>query len=224
MSDYDLERCGLGMVTTEPEMILLEEPVPSLGHFFRHEMALVESSYIGDGTRIWAFAHVLPQARIGSDCNICDHTFIENDVVIGDRVTIKSGVQLWDGVTLEDDVFVGPGVIFTNDMHPRSPRMPEIAPRYQHAENWRLPTLVCRGVSLGAGAVLLPGITVGQFALVGAGSVVTRDVLPHQRVLGNPARPRGWVCSCAHVLAGDCQCPACGKTFSVNGTTVAERR
>ncbi|MFY9724812.1 MAG: WxcM-like domain-containing protein [Bryobacteraceae bacterium] len=171
------------MVTTEPEMILLEEPVPSLGHFFRHEMALVESSYIGDGTRIWAFAHVLPQARIGSDCNICDHTFIENDVVIGDRVTIKSGVQLWDGVTLEDDVFVGPNVTFTNDRFPRS--------RQHQAAVLR--TVVKHGASLGANATILPGITVGANSMIGAGTVVTRDVPPNAIVTGNPGRITGYV-------------------------------
>src|SRR6266508_3200275 len=93
--------------------------------FFKHPQALVESEHIGTNTRIWAFAHVLPGARIGKDCNICDHVFIESDVVVGDRVTIKCGVQLWDGVRLEDDVFIGPNVTFTNDNFPRSKKYPE---------------------------------------------------------------------------------------------------
>src|SRR5258706_3484997 len=93
--------------------------------FFQHPLAVVESSSIGDNTRIWAFAHVLPGARIGSDCNICDHTFIENDVIVGNRVTVKSGVQLWDGVILEDDVFIGPNAAFSNDAFPRSKQHPE---------------------------------------------------------------------------------------------------
>src|SRR6266540_1428383 len=119
--------------------------------YFKHELALVESNSIGEGTRIWAFSHVLPGARIGSDCNICDHTFIENDVTVGDRVTIKSGVQLWDGVTLEDDVFVGPNATFTNDPMPRSKR-------YLPAS---LKTVVRRGASIGANATILPGLPVG---------------------------------------------------------------
>lgn len=145
---------------------------------FKHPKALVESDNIGEGTRIWAFAHVLPGAKIGRDCNICDHVFIENDVTVGDRVTVKCGVQLWDGVRLEDDVFVGPNVTFTNDPFPRSkthlPHYPE--------------TVVRRGASIGANATLLPGITVGIGAMLGAGAVVTRSVPQHAVVAGNPAR------------------------------------
>ena len=145
---------------------------------FRHPEAIVETEQVGAGTRIWAFVHVLAGARIGSDCNICDHVFIENEVVLGDRVTIKSGVQLWDGVTLEDDVFIGPNATFTNDPAPRSRQRP--------SGTW--PTLtVRRGASVGANATLLPGITVGQYAMVGAGAVVTRSVPPHAVVVGNPA-------------------------------------
>src|SRR6185295_14359210 len=119
--------------------------------YFRHELAVVETGAVGRGTRVWAFAHVLPGARIGADCNICDHVFIENDVVVGDRVTVKCGVQLWDGITLEDDVFVGPNATFTNDPFPRSGR--------RQAEITR--TLVRRGASIGANATVLPGVTVG---------------------------------------------------------------
>jgi acetyltransferase-like isoleucine patch superfamily enzyme/dTDP-4-dehydrorhamnose 3,5-epimerase-like enzyme len=146
--------------------------------FSAHPQALVESDTVGAGTRVWAFAHVLPGARIGSDCNICDHTLIENDVVVGDRVTIKSGVQLWDGTRLEDDVFVGPNVSFTNDPAPRSNRHLD-----QHPQ-----TVVRRGASIGANATLLPGITIGPFAMVGAGAVVTHDVPAYAVVIGNPAR------------------------------------
>ncbi len=145
---------------------------------------------MGAGTRIWAFAHILPEAVVGEDCNICDHTFIENDVVIGNRVTIKSGVQLWDGIRLEDDVFVGPNATFTNDPFPRS--------RIQVTEYPR--TVVRQGASIGANAVLLPGIEVGRDAMVGAGAVVTRSVPPHAIVAGNPARIRGYV---EAGLAGD---------------------
>jgi Acetyltransferase (isoleucine patch superfamily) len=150
--------------------------------YFKHPAAIVESTEIGDGTRIWANAHVLPGARIGADCNICDQTFIENKVVIGDRVTVKCGVQLWDGTVLEDDVFVGPNATFTNDKHPRSRQWPA---------NGFPTTKVCRGASIGANATILPGITIGAGAMVGAGSVVTRDVAPHTTVAGNPARLRG---------------------------------
>ncbi len=151
--------------------------------FHAHTQALCESSQIGDGTRVWAFAHILPKARIGTDCNICDHVFIENDVMVGDRVTVKCGVQLWDGVTLEDDVFIGPNVTFANDLFPRSKKYPEVFGK----------TLVQSGASIGANATILPGTTIGRNAMVGAGAVVTRSVPPHAIVVGNPARITGYV-------------------------------
>jgi acetyltransferase-like isoleucine patch superfamily enzyme len=150
---------------------------------FVHANALCETTEIGAGTRVWAFAHVLPGARIGRDCNLCDGVFVENDVTIGDRVTVKCGVQLWDGVTLEDDVFVGPNVTFTNDRMPRSKKYPTAFAR----------TLVCAGASIGANATILPGVTIGRSAMVGAGAVVTQSVPPHAIVVGNPARLTGYV-------------------------------
>jgi UDP-2-acetamido-3-amino-2,3-dideoxy-glucuronate N-acetyltransferase len=144
---------------------------------FIHERALVESSSIGSGTRVWAFAHVMPGAVIGSDCNICDHTYVEGDVIIGDRVTIKSGVYLWDGMRVEDDVFIGPQATFTNDPFPRS------------KQSFEVPVMtIRRGASIGAGAVILPGLTIGERAMVGAGAVVTKDVPSLAVVVGNPAR------------------------------------
>jgi UDP-2-acetamido-3-amino-2,3-dideoxy-glucuronate N-acetyltransferase len=144
---------------------------------FIHERALVETDSVGAGTRIWAFAHVLAGAVIGADCNVCDHTFIEGDVIVGDRVTLKSGVYLWDGLRVEDDVFIGPQATFTNDARPRSRQPFE-----------RLYTTLRRGASIGAGAVILPGLTIGERAMVGAGAVVTRDVDAGAVVVGNPAR------------------------------------
>jgi len=151
--------------------------------FFKHEKALVESSKIGDATRVWAFAHVLPGAQIGAECNICDHVFIENDVVIGDRVTIKCGVQIWDGLRIEDDVFIGPNATFTNDLFPRSKVYPE-----KFAQ-----THVARGASVGANATILAGLRIGEGAMVGAGAVVTKDVPDFAIVVGNPARVTGYV-------------------------------
>jgi len=152
-----------------------------MGEYLLHPQALCESTKIGARTRIWAFAHVLSGARLGADCNVCDHVFVENDVTVGDRVTIKCGVQLWDGVDLEDDVFVGPNVTFTNDLFPRSK---------QHPERF-LRTRVRKGASLGANATILPGLTIGRGAMVGAGAVVTKDVPEFGICVGNPARVVG---------------------------------
>ena len=150
---------------------------------FFHVQAIVETgATVGAGTRVWAWAHVLPRAVIGRECNICDHTFIENGALIGDRVTVKCGVSVWDGVTLEDDVFIGPSVAFTNDKFPRSKQWPHTYAR----------TLVKRGASVGANATLMP-VVVGECAMVGAGAVVTRDVPPFAIVVGNPARIVGYV-------------------------------
>jgi UDP-2-acetamido-3-amino-2,3-dideoxy-glucuronate N-acetyltransferase len=147
-------------------------------NYFIHKLACVETKNIGCGTRIWAFAHILPGAVIGRDVNICDHTFIENDVIVGNRVTIKCGVYLWDGVRLEDDVFVGPNAAFTNDRFPRSRQYLDKFPE----------TIIKQGASIGANATILPGITVGKSAMVGSGAVVTHDVPDNAVVVGNPAR------------------------------------
>jgi acetyltransferase-like isoleucine patch superfamily enzyme len=143
-----------------------------------HELADVASDTIGDGTKIWQYVVVLRGARIGANCNICAHVFIENDVVVGDRVTIKCGVQLWDGLRVGNDVFIGPNATFANDLFPRSKKYPD---KY-------LETTIEDGASIGAGAVILPGLTVGADALVAAGAVVTRSVAPRSLVCGNPAK------------------------------------
>jgi acetyltransferase-like isoleucine patch superfamily enzyme len=151
--------------------------------YFVHPQGLCEATRVGEGTRIWAFTHVMAGATIGADCNVCDHVFIENDVVVGDRVTVKSGVQLWDGLRVGDDVCIGPNATFTNDPFPRSKA-------YDHEIAI---TRVEAGASIGANATILPGITIGARSMVGAGSVVTHDVLPGVIVVGNPARVVGHV-------------------------------
>jgi UDP-2-acetamido-3-amino-2,3-dideoxy-glucuronate N-acetyltransferase len=148
-----------------------------------HALADVQSLRIGERTRVWQFVVILPGATIGDDCNICSHCFIENDAVVGDRVTVKSGVQLWDGLRLEDDVFVGPNVTFTNDRFPRSRERSEAFPQ----------THVRRGASIGGGATILPGVEIGERAMVGAGAVVTRNVGPRAIVVGSPAKVIGYV-------------------------------
>ena len=172
-----------------------------------HPTALVASRQIGDGTRIWAFVNILAGARIGRDCNICDRCFIENQVVLGDRVTVKCGISIYDGVVLEDDVFVGPDVTFSNDLRPRSRQHPPAPPPR---------TLVKTGASLGAGAILLPGVTIGRFAMVGAGALVTRDVPDYTLVYGSPARTHGLVCRCGNGLRfendGAAAC-SCGRRY-----------
>ncbi len=161
-------------------LALFEWPSMSI---YVHPQGLCESPNVGRGTRIWAFAHILPRAVVGADCNICDHVFVENDVIIGDRVTVKCGVQLWDGIRLENDVFVGPNATFTND---RNPRNKEYPPEF-------LKTIVRRGASIGANATILPGLTIGEGALVAAGSVVTHHVPARVMVRGSPARPTSFL-------------------------------
>lgn len=142
-----------------------------------HELSDCKSKNIGDNTNIWQFCVIFPEAKIGRNCNICANVLVENDVVIGDNVTVKSGVQLWDGVTVEDNVFIGPNVTFTNDLFPRSKN-----------KEWKLtPTLVKKGASIGANATILCGVTVGENAMIGAGSVVTRNVPDNEIWVGNPA-------------------------------------
>jgi len=143
-----------------------------------HKLSDVQSNNIGEGTNIWQYCVVLSNAVIGSSCNICSHCFIENDVLIGNSVTIKNGVQIWDGTLIEDDVFIGPNVTFTNDKMPRS----------KNYLNKFQGTHIKKGASIGANSTILPGIVIGEFAMVGAGSVVTKNVAPYSIVLGNPAK------------------------------------
>ena len=143
-----------------------------------HPLADVQTRDIGEGTKVWQFCVILKQAKIGANCNINCHVFIENDVLIGNNVTIKPGVQLWDGIVIEDGVFIGPNATFTNDLKPRSKQYPEKF----------LKTIVKKGASIGANATILPGITIGENAMIGAGSVIVKDVPPNTVWVGNPAK------------------------------------
>lgn len=182
--------------------------------YFAHSNSLVETNHVGKNTRIWAFTHILPSAVIGEDCNLCDHVFVENDVIIGDRVTVKSGVQLWDGIVIENDVFIGPNATFTNDLFPRSKQYPK---SFSH-------TLIRKGASIGANATILPGLTIGQFAMVGAGTVVTNNVPPYAIVIGNPAHIVGYVHANtepnAHNVTDDLQRK--GNNLGVKGVNLYE--
>jgi acetyltransferase-like isoleucine patch superfamily enzyme len=148
-----------------------------------HPTSDIQSQNLGDNTQVWQFCVILPNAVIGSNCNVCAHVFIENDVVVGDNVTIKSGVQIWDGVSIEDNVFIGPNVTFTNDLIPRSKAYPDMYERTQ----------ICKGSSIGANSTIVAGIKIGEYAFVGAGSVVTKNIPSNTVWYGNPATHRGYI-------------------------------
>ena len=179
--------------------------------YFRHPNALVSSkAKIGEGTRVWAFSNVLSGAIVGKDCNICDGCFIESGAVLGNHVTLKNGVAVFSGVTLEDDVFCGAHTSFINDRYPRSHRK----------DAWTLEKiLIKKGATLGANSTIICGVTVGEYAVIGAGSVVTKDVAPYTVVVGNPARPKCFVCRCGRPLKSHLRCP-CGIHFKKSGKTV----
>lgn len=185
-----------------------------MGDFFKHPQALVESDQIGNGTRIWAFAHVLRGAIIGENCNICDHSFVESGAKLGNNVTVKNGVAIWDKVIIEDNVFLGPNVALTNDLWPRSRH-----PDWQISE-----TVIEYGASLGANATIVCGIRIGKFAMIGAGAVVTRDVPAYAICYGNPARVQGWVCACSRKLKfadnNQALCGKCGAHYSKTGQQI----
>jgi len=167
-----------------------------------HPLADVQTEQIGEGTTIWQFSVVLEQAQIGANCNINALTLIENDVIIGDNVTVKSGVQVWDGLRIEDNVFIGPNVTFTNDFTPRSK---------QHPTEF-LKTTIQHHASIGANATIIGGITIGEFALIGAGSVVTKNVPARALVYGNPAKQHGCVCECGLKL-DNLHCKSCSSDY-----------
>ena len=170
---------------------------------FIHPTSDVQCPHIGDGTRIWQFVVILPGARIGRNCNINCSCFIENDVSIGDDVTIKSGVYVWDGITIEDGAFIGPCVAFTNDRFPRSKHYPDVFLR----------TIVHRKASIGANSTILPGLSIGDYALIGAGSVLTKHVPAHEIWVGNPARHVGYACECGAKLGEQMRCASCAAQY-----------
>jgi len=178
-----------------------------------HQSSSVLSKQMGKDTNVWQYVIILEDAVIGNQCNICSHCFIENDVVIGDRVTIKCGVQIWDGITIEEDVFVGPNVTFINDKYPRSK---------QYKEPQR--TIVKKGASIGGNATILCGISIGKWVIVGAGSVVTKDVPDHAIVYGSPAIIKGYVCECTEILIfmdSKAKCE-CGKVYELHEKNVTK--
>ena len=165
-----------------------------------HKLADVQSQNIGENTNIWQFCVVLQNAKIGNNCNVNANVLVENDVIIGNNVTIKSGVQIWDGITLEDDVFIGPNVTFTNDFLPRSKQYPKEF----------LKTTIKKSASVGANSTIIGGITIDEYAMIGAGSVVTKDVGTQELWYGNPAKFKGYVCKCGQkcdetLVCNDCE-------------------
>ncbi|HZQ92174.1 MAG TPA: acyltransferase [Terriglobales bacterium] len=175
---------------------------------FVHPHALCESEQVGEGTRVWAFAHVMKGAKVGKGCNLCDHSFVESGAVLGDNVTVKNSVSVWDCVEVGNNVFIGPNAVFTNDLNPRA----EVKkPR----EQW-VPTRIKDGASIGANATIVCGITLGRYAFVAAGAVVASDVPDFALVMGVPARPRGWMCKCGERLklkGTRGRCGKCGSSF-----------
>jgi acetyltransferase-like isoleucine patch superfamily enzyme len=183
--------------------------------YYVHPTAVVESKEIGDGTRIWHFAHVREGSRIGRNCSLGKSVYVDIAAQIGNNVKIQNFVSVYRGVKIEDDVFVGPSVTFTNDLYPRS---------FSWDDEQVVPTLVCRGASIGANSTIICGITIGEYAMVGAGSVVTKDVPPNALVLGNAAEMAGWVCECGKRLLDIVRekeheiifkCTSCGKSIGV---------
>jgi UDP-2-acetamido-3-amino-2,3-dideoxy-glucuronate N-acetyltransferase len=182
------------------------------GKYWAHETAIVdEGATIGAGTRVWHWVHVCAGARVGAGCVLGQNVYIGNRVVIGDNVRIQNNVSVYDAVTLEDDVFCGPSMVFTNVINPRS----AVSRKDEYQR-----TLVRRGATIGANATVICGHTIGAYAFVGAGAVVTRDVADHALVAGVPARRVGWMCRCGEklpALAGAVACPSCGARYQVQG-------
>ena len=186
--------------------------------YFAHESAIIDNGCtIGCGTKIWHFSHIMSGCTIGRDCNIGQNVVVSPQVVLGNNVKVQNNVSVYTGVTCEDDVFLGPSAVFTNVINPRS----AIARKDQYR-----PTVVKRGASIGANATIICGHTIGQYALIGAGAVVTKDVKPYALVVGNPARQTGWVSEYGHKLKFDSNniavCPESGKRYKLTDGEVTE--
>jgi acetyltransferase-like isoleucine patch superfamily enzyme len=166
-----------------------------------HKLADVQSKNIGVNTNIWQYSIIFKRARIGSNCNICAGVLVENEVIIGNNVTIKNGVQIWDGLNIEDNVFIGPNVTFVNDILPRSKKYPE---------NF-LKTIIKKGASIGANSTIIGGVTIGEFSMIGAGSLITKDIQAQELWYGNPAKHKGFVCKCGKKLNKNKICLFCKK-------------
>lgn len=177
-----------------------------------HPTSEVQTIDIGEGTNVWQFCVILKNAKVGKNCNINFNVFIENDVVIGDNVTIKSGVQIWDGLTIEDNVFIGPNVTFTNDLTPRSKQYP----------NQFLKTNIEEGASIGANCTIIGGITIGRYALIGAGSVVTKNIPDFQLWYGNPASFKHFICKCGQKLEDNLVCLQCNRKYKKINEQIVE--
>lgn len=187
-----------------------------MSNYFSHPTALVESKSIGEKTTIWCFSHVAKGAIIGNNCNIGDHCYIESGAIIGDNVIIKNGNSIWEGVTIKQDAFIGPNVAFTNDLMPRSSRNITQQSYYNNKKNWLQTTLVKDGASVGANATILCGLIIHEFAMIGAGSVVTKDIYPYTLVHGNPAQFKYYVCQCCNRLIFNYNksvCSNCGCSY-----------
>ena len=176
-----------------------------MSNIFIHPTAEVSpDAVVGEGTKIWNQAQVREGARIGENCIISKNVYIDENVNIGNRVKIQNNVNVYHGVTVEDDVFLGPSMTFTNDMYPRA-----------FNADWKVSeTLVRRGASIGANSTIRCGIIIGEYATVGAGSTVTKDIPPHALFVGNPAHQLGWVCKCGYKLDAACRCPNCGEQYA----------
>jgi UDP-2-acetamido-3-amino-2,3-dideoxy-glucuronate N-acetyltransferase len=177
-----------------------------------HPTAEVQTKHIGANTNVWQYSVILAGAKIGNNCNINFNVFIENDVVLGNEVTIKSGVQLWDGIIVEDKVFIGPNVTFTNDLVPRSKQYPEKFAK----------TKICKGASIGANASIKAGITIGEYAMIGLGSVVTKGVPPYTVWFGNPAKHQGYITAAGELVGLDFKSKTTGKEFSYTNHILSE--
>lgn len=186
-----------------------------MSDYYVHETACIDDDVlIGAGTKIWHFCHVQSGARIGENCSFGQNVNVSNNVTIGNACKVQNNVSIYEGVTLEDGVFCGPSCVFTNDLTPRA--------LYPKGRAGYVRTMVRHGASIGANATIVCGNELGSWCMVAAGALVTKDVLPHELVLGVPARHAGWVCECGAVLPKELRCVSCGRTYAYTGCAIEE--